>query len=84
VGIVCLEILHAVSGIMLLYVISEIMRGVTRATSQNTALLEAMWNTFLLFAALSVGEVVFGRTAGFLMIALHPVLRQTVTRKLYN
>ncbi|MFZ4555687.1 MAG: ABC transporter ATP-binding protein [Pseudanabaena sp.] len=83
-GMVSLEILHAVSGIMLPFAISEIMRGVTRATSQNTALLEAMWNPFLLFAALSVGEVVFGRTAGFLMILLHPVLRQTVTRKLYN
>lgn len=82
-GMVSLEALHAISGIMLPFAIGEIMRGVTRASSQHTAILEAMWHPFLLFAGLSVGEVLFGRLAGWLMILVQPVLRQTVTRNLY-
>ena len=80
---ISLEALHAICGIMLPYAIGEIMRGVTRATSQNTAVLEAMWSPFLLFAALSIGEVLFGRTAGLTMIYTQPLQRQNVSRNLY-
>jgi ATP-binding cassette subfamily B protein len=78
VVMISLEALHAICGIMLPYAIGEIMRGVTRATSQNTAVLEAMWSPFLLFAALSIGEVLFGRTAGLTMIYTQPLQRQNV------
>lgn len=83
VVMISLEALHAICGIMLPYAIGEIMRGVTRATSQNTAVLEAMWSPFLLFAALSIGEVLFGRTAGLTMIYTQPLQRQNVSRNLY-
>jgi ATP-binding cassette subfamily B protein len=83
VVMISLEALHAICGIMLPYEIGEIMRGVTRATSQNTAVLEAMWSPFLLFAALSIGEVLFGRTAGLTMIYTQPLQRQNVSRNLY-
>ncbi len=82
VAMVALEALHAICGIMLPFAIGEIMRGVTRA-SQHGAGLEAIWNPFMLFACLSIGEVVFGKTSGLVMILLQPVLRQHVARNLF-
>lgn len=80
---VILEALHATCGIMLPYAIGEIIRGVTRSPVENQPIFEAMSQPLTLFAALSVGEVVFGRSAGLCHTILHPLHRQHVTRSLY-
>jgi ATP-binding cassette subfamily B protein len=83
VVMVILEALHAVCGIMLPYAIGQIMRGVTRTVGDGRPILEAMSQSIILFAALSIGEVLFGRSAGLCHTILHPLHRQHVTRSLY-
>ncbi|MDF2387967.1 ABC transporter ATP-binding protein [Nostoc ellipsosporum NOK] len=83
VAMVILEALHAICGIMLPYAIGEIMRGVTRSTGDSRSILEAVSQPLMLFAALSIGEVLFGRSSGLCHTILHPLHRQHVTRSLY-
>ncbi|BAZ52995.1 ABC transporter-like protein [Nostoc sp. NIES-4103] len=83
VAMVILEALHAICGIMLPYAIGEIMRGVTRSTGDSRSILEAVSQPLILFAALSIGEVLFGRSSGLCHTILHPLHRQHVTRSLY-
>ncbi|MCF4968550.1 ABC transporter ATP-binding protein [Nostoc sp. CMAA1605] len=77
------EILHATCGIMLPYAIGEIIRSVTRSPGNNQQIFAAINQPLMLFTALSVGEVVFGRTAGLLQTILHPIHRQHIVRSLY-
>lgn len=67
---VILEIVHATCGIMLPYAIGEIIRGVTRSTGDSKPIFDAMKQPLMLFIGLSVGEVVFGRSAGLLQTIL--------------
>lgn len=83
VAAVILEIIHATCGIMLPYAIGEIIRGVTRRASESKPIFDAMMQPLMLFTALSVGEVVFGRSAGLLQTILHPIHRQHIVRSLY-
>jgi len=83
VVIVILEALHATCGIMLPYAIGEIIRSVTRSTGDSKHIFDAVRQPLMLFAALSVGEVVFGRSSGFLQTARHPIHRQHIVRCLY-
>lgn len=83
VVIVILEALHATCGIMLPYAIGEIIRTVTRSTGNNKLIFDTLSQPLMLFAALSVGEVVFGRSSGFLQTLLHPIHRQHIVRSLY-
>ncbi|MEH2120172.1 ABC transporter ATP-binding protein [Nostoc sp.] len=83
VAAVILEIIHATCGIMLPYAIGEIIRGVTRSTGDNKPIFDAMRQPLMLFTALSVGEVIFGRSAGLLHTILHPIHRQHIVRSLY-
>ncbi|QLE57302.1 ABC transporter ATP-binding protein [Nostoc sp. TCL26-01] len=80
---VILEALHATCGIMLPYAIGEIIRTVTRSPGNNKPILDAISQPLILFTALSIGEVVFGRSAGLLQTILHPVHRQHIVRSLY-
>ncbi|MBD2435398.1 ABC transporter ATP-binding protein [Nostoc sp. FACHB-110] len=80
---VILEILHATCGIMLPYAIGEIIRSVTRSTGENRNIFDTVSQPLILFTALSVGEVVFGRSAGLLQTILHPIHRQHIVRSLY-
>lgn len=80
---VILEIVHATCGIMLPYAIGEIIRGVTRSTGDSKPIFDAMKQPLMLFIGLSVGEVVFGRSAGLLQTILHPIHRQHIVRSLY-
>ncbi|MEH2333481.1 ABC transporter ATP-binding protein [Nostoc sp.] len=80
---VILEIIHATCGIMLPYAIGEIVRGVTRSTGESKPIFDAMKQPLMLFIGLSVGEVVFGRSAGLLQTILHPIHRQHIVRSLY-
>ncbi|ACC80413.1 ABC transporter ATP-binding protein [Nostoc punctiforme] len=80
---VILEMVHATCGIMLPYAIGEIIRGVTKSTGGSQPIFDAMRQPLMLFIALSVGEVIFGRSAGLLQTILHPVHRQHIVRSLY-
>ncbi|MEH2437083.1 MAG: ABC transporter ATP-binding protein [Nostoc sp.] len=80
---VILEVIHATCGIMLPYAIGEIIRSVTRSTGDSKSIFDAVRQPLMLFTALSVGEVVFGRSAGLLQTILHPIHRQHIVRSLY-
>ncbi|OKH46225.1 ABC transporter ATP-binding protein [Calothrix sp. HK-06] len=81
--IIILEAIQATCGIMLPYAIGEIIRAVTRSTGDTKPILDAISQPLMLFTALSVGEVVFERSSGFLQTMRHPVHRQHIVRCLY-
>lgn len=83
VAMVILEILHATCGIMLPYAIGEIIRSVTRSTGDSQLIFDTVSQPLMLFVALSIGEVVFGRATGLLQTILHPIHRQHIVRSLY-
>ena len=68
---------------MLPYAVGEIIRSVTRSTGNTRPILDAMSQPLMLFTALSVGEVIFGRSSGFLQTVRHPIHRQHIVRCLY-
>ncbi|MBN3945364.1 MAG: ABC transporter ATP-binding protein [Nostoc sp. NMS7] len=80
---VILEVIHATCGIMLPYAIGEIIRSVTRSTGGSKSIFDTVSQPLMLFTALSVGEVIFGRAAGLLQTILHPIHRQHIVRSLY-
>lgn len=80
---VILEVIHATCGIMLPYAIGEIIRSVTRSPGGSKSIFDAVSQPLMLFTALSVGEVIFGRSAGLLQTILHPIHRQHIVRSLY-
>ncbi|HEY9800291.1 MAG TPA: ABC transporter ATP-binding protein [Leptolyngbyaceae cyanobacterium] len=82
-AMVILEALHATCGIMLPYAIGEIIRSVTRSTGNSKLIFDTISQPLMLFTALSIGEVVFGRSAGLLQTILHPIHRQHIVRSLY-
>jgi ATP-binding cassette subfamily B protein len=81
---VVLEIAHATCGIMLPYAIGEMIRSVTRhSTGDSKLIFDILRQPLILFTCLSIGEVVFGRSAGLLQTILHPIHRQHIVRSLY-
>lgn len=82
-SILILETAHAACGIAVPYAIAEIIRGVTTATEQSLTLVHQLKTPLWLFVGLSVGEVIFGRSAGTLQMWLQPTQRQDITRVLY-
>jgi ATP-binding cassette subfamily B protein len=82
-AMVMLEIVHATCGIMLPYAIGEIIRSVTRSTGDNKLIFDTISQPLTLFVSLSIGEVIFGRSAGLLQTILHPIHRQHIVRSLY-
>ncbi|MBG1266351.1 ABC transporter ATP-binding protein [Nostoc sp. WHI] len=83
VAMVILEVIHATCGIMLPYAIGEIIRSVTRSPGDSKQIFDTVSQPLMLFTALSLGEVVFGRSAGLLQTILHPIHRQHIVRSLY-
>ncbi|MDF5720258.1 MAG: ABC transporter ATP-binding protein [Rhizonema sp. PD37] len=83
VAMVLLETVHATCGIMLPYAIGEIIRSVTQRTGDSKHIFDAVSQSIMLFIALSVGEVIFGRSSGFLQTIRHPIHRQHIVRYLY-
>ncbi|MDB9459457.1 ABC transporter ATP-binding protein [Dolichospermum circinale CS-545/17] len=83
VVMVLLEIAHATCGIMLPYAIGEMIRSVTRSTGDSKLIFDTLKQPLILFTSLSIGEVVFGRSAGLLQTILHPIHRQHIVRSLY-
>ncbi|MBD2200488.1 ABC transporter ATP-binding protein [Calothrix anomala FACHB-343] len=83
IATVILEIIHATCGIMLPYAIGEIIRSVTKSTVNSSEIFATISQPLMLFTALSIGEVVFGRSSGLLLTILHPIHRQHIIRSLY-
>lgn len=83
VVIVIVEALHATCGILLPYAIGKIIRNVTKSTADSKLIFDAVHQPLMLFIALSIGEVIFGRTSGLLQTILHPIHRQHIVRSLY-
>ncbi|MEI2579199.1 ABC transporter ATP-binding protein [Scytonema sp. PRP1] len=83
IAIVILEVIHATCGIMLPYAIGEIIRSVTKSTGNSKQIFDTLSQPLMLFTALSVGEVVFGRSSGLLLTIPHPIHRQHIIRSLY-
>src|SRR4051812_19498907 len=63
-----LEATNATCGILVPYALGQITRGVASAHEQTAAVIDALRAPLLLFVALSVGEVLFGRLAGAIQI----------------
>jgi ATP-binding cassette subfamily B protein len=83
VVMVLLEIAHATCGIMLPFAIGEMIRSVTRSTGDSKLIFDTLKQPLILFTSLSIGEVIFGRSAGLLQTILHPIHRQHIVRSLY-
>lgn len=82
-SILVLETLQASCGIAIPYAIGEIIRGVTTASQQSLSLIDSLQHALWLFFGLTIGEVLFGRSAGTLQMILQPIQRQDITRSLY-
>ncbi|MDR2093503.1 MAG: ABC transporter ATP-binding protein/permease [Azoarcus sp.] len=82
-SIFALESCHATCGILLPYAITDIIRRVTQLGGATDGWAEALRLPLVCFAALALGEVVLGRSAGMLHMYFGPAQRQSVTRALY-
>jgi ATP-binding cassette subfamily B protein len=83
-GMLVFETANATCGIMIPYALSRIIKSVTTAQETSMAVVTHLRGPLLLFVALCVGELVFGRLAGAIQIRLGPRQRQSVTRVVYH
>ncbi|MFT4173933.1 MAG: ABC transporter ATP-binding protein [Rhodocyclaceae bacterium] len=79
-----LETATAACSIMMPYALNRIIKGVTGADGPGHDLVDALSFPLMLFVGFSIGEVVFGRSAGAIQVRLGPRQRQNVTRQLYH
>jgi len=78
------EALNAFCGILLPYALNRIISTITTSHSDPRALLPLLIPPLALFAALSVGELVFGRVNSALQMRVSPRQRQYVARALFG
>ncbi|TAL13768.1 MAG: ABC transporter ATP-binding protein [Aquabacterium sp.] len=79
-----LETTQATCGILIPYALGKITQAVVKSGGVPAAqVVEGLQGPMLLFVALSVGEVVFSRTAGTIQFSVGPKQRQSATRALY-
>src|SRR5215469_10958689 len=83
-----LEGINSTCGILIPYATGRIIRAVTQVPlhgpSPTQALINSLTAPLWLFAALSVGEVLFSRAGGTCQIYVGALQRHTVTRTLYG
>ena len=83
--ILLLETFNAACGILLPYALGSILKQVSSSQGQpSSTVLASLHTPVLLFMALCVGEVLFGRLAGAVQIRLGPRQRQEVVRQIYH
>jgi ATP-binding cassette subfamily B protein len=78
------EAAHAACGIMLPYALSRIVALATRAATERPAAFETRRAPLLLFGALCLGELLFGRVISALQLRVMPLQRQYVARALFQ
>lgn len=83
VAMFVLETAQATCGILIPYAINLLVRGVAQASHVTPAVVASLERPLMIFVALSVGEVIFSRTAGSLQFHIGPSQRQAVTRELF-
>lgn len=83
VAMFALETAQAACGILIPYAINLLVRGVTQSAGVTPEVVQALEQPLMLFVLLSIGEVVFSRTAGSLQFHIGPAQRQAVTRELF-
>jgi len=83
-GMLLFETANATCGILIPYALARIIKNVTTAQETSMAVVAHLQGPLLLFVALCVGELVFGRLAGAIQIRLGPRQRQSVTRVVYH
>ena len=79
---VILETGQAASSILVPYAIKEIMDGVAHGIA-GAAVLDALRGPLLLFAGLSLAEVLFSRASGAVLVIVGPRFRQRTAEALY-
>jgi ATP-binding cassette subfamily B protein len=83
-GIFAGETGGAVCGILLPVALGKIITGVTRSHGDPRDILRSLYGPLAFFAALCLGEFVFGRTSSFLQLQMAPRQRQYVARALFR
>ena len=83
-AMVACETLAAASGIMTPYALSKIIQAVTKTQQQSMSVVDSLTWPLMLFFALAIAEVVFGRLAGAIQVRVGPRLRQSVVRSLFH
>ena len=78
------EAANAACGIMLPYALGRIITKVTSSPDAPRAVVGTLWRPVLLFAALCVGELLFGRINSALQLRVAPRQRQYVARALFQ
>jgi ATP-binding cassette subfamily B protein len=73
------EFLHSGIGVLAPYALTEIVRSMGSHASPD-----ALHNALILFACLTLSEILFGRAAGALQLRLAPIQRQSALRSLYD
>jgi ATP-binding cassette subfamily B protein len=83
-GMLAFETANATCGILIPYALARIIKSVTAAQESSMAVVAHLQGPLLLFVALCVGELIFGRLGGAIQIRLGPRQRQGVTRVIYH
>ncbi|MGE0371133.1 MAG: ABC transporter ATP-binding protein [Gammaproteobacteria bacterium] len=83
-GMLAFETANATCGILIPYALARIIKSVMAAQETSMAVVAHLQGPLLLFVALCVGELIFGRLGGAIQIRLGPRQRQAVTRAIYH
>lgn len=74
---------QAAGNILVPYAIKAIMDGVSLHASSGNVL-ESLKAPLIMLAALNIGEILFSRASGAVLITIGPRLRQSTTRSMYG
>jgi ATP-binding cassette subfamily B protein len=83
-GMLAFETANATCGILIPYALARIIKSVVAAQESSMAVVAHLQGPLLLFVALCIGELIFGRLGGAIQIRLGPRQRQGVTRAIYH
>lgn len=80
--IVTLQVLSSACGVSVSLALGQVV-GAINHDSGGARLLSSVWPPLALFVALNLGELVFGRIAGFARVYVAPLQRTRVTAQLF-
>ncbi|MET0387121.1 MAG: ABC transporter ATP-binding protein, partial [Polyangiales bacterium] len=78
------EAINATCGILLPFALGRILRAVTNATADPAVVFAALRGPLVLFAALCLGELLFGRLNSAVQLRVTPRQRQYVARAMFR
>ncbi|GAB7531696.1 ABC transporter ATP-binding protein [Pseudomonas sp. 3A(2025)] len=80
--IAILQIISSACGVSVSLALGKVVGAISHDTGE-VRVLDAVWPPLLLFIALNLGELVFGRIAGFARVHVAPLQRTRVTAHLF-